>query len=443
MQYEYNADIGLAYSSPCRGFWNIVHYGTLVPQSHQIYVCPVSCLRGVVLTTAEMGVMDRMSTITVGEDNLINGDMEEQLYHGTKKILDTLPDRPRMIMIFISCVHHFLAVNYQRIYKRLRAEYPDIDFIDCYMDPIMRRKIPADPSLRRQVMRVLHKAEHDHAQVSFVGSCFAMNRFSDLYQFLDASGVRVLQLPGMQRYDDFLQMEHSCVNFTFHNQANWAGKDMEIRLGQKWMRMRNGYLYDELDEDMDAAAQQLQIRPLTASERMSLQEQTEKSVETCRRQLSGTPLSIDYTAVDKPLELAVYLLEHGFNVESVLVENITESREIFEKLQKMKPQLKVYSSLGWNMRLADRSHAEKIVAIGQKSAYFHDTDYFVNEVENAGMYGYRGIMHLMDLIREADSTAKPMRKLVQQKGWMAGPYFSDICEAERKREQQAGQQLRV
>ena len=55
MKYEYNADIGLDYSSPCRGVWNIVHYGTLVPEGHQIYVCPTSCLRGVVLTTAEMG----------------------------------------------------------------------------------------------------------------------------------------------------------------------------------------------------------------------------------------------------------------------------------------------------------------------------------------------------------------------------------------------------
>ena len=77
MKYEYNADIGLDYSSPCRGVWNIVHYGTLVPEGHQIYVCPTSCLRGVVLTTAEMGfdAMKKLSTIAVGEDNILEGDM--------------------------------------------------------------------------------------------------------------------------------------------------------------------------------------------------------------------------------------------------------------------------------------------------------------------------------------------------------------------------------
>ena len=152
LEYEYNADLGLSYASPVRGVWNIVHIGTLVPEGHQIFVCPTSCLRGVVLTTAEMGAMDRLSTITVGEDNILEGDMEEALQRGTERIIAELPERPRAMLIFTSCIHHFLAVNYQRVYRVLREKYPDIDFIDCYMDPIMRRNdargafpVAADP----------------------------------------------------------------------------------------------------------------------------------------------------------------------------------------------------------------------------------------------------------------------------------------------------------
>ena len=40
LTYEYNADTGLAYASPVRGVWNIVHIATLVPEGHQIFVCP-------------------------------------------------------------------------------------------------------------------------------------------------------------------------------------------------------------------------------------------------------------------------------------------------------------------------------------------------------------------------------------------------------------------
>ncbi len=419
MPYRYNADIGLAYSSPCRGVWNIVHYGTLVPQGHQIFVCPTSCLRGVVLTTAEMGreAMKKLSTITVGEDNILNGDMEEQLLHGTEKIINTLHERPRMVMIFTSCIHHFMAVNYQRVYRILRKEYPDIDFIDCYMDPIMRRTAPPDPSLRRQVLRVLKPAEHDSHRVSFVGNCYPMTEYCDLYVHLKRNGIEVSDLTTMKKYDEFKLMEQSCLNFTFNNAAAMAGRDLSIRLKQPEMKMRPTYFYDDIDADMQNASETLQIPDVSDEEKARLRKETEEAALRLREKLNGVPVSVDYTAVVRPLEFAVYLLEHGFNVESVLIDVITESEEVFRKLVEIKPDLKVYSSLGWNMRTADRTHEGKILAVGQKSAYFNNTNYFVNVVENAGMYGYRGILHLLGLMDEAFDSEKNMPVLIQEKGW--------------------------
>ncbi len=419
MPYKYNADIGLAYSSPCRGVWNIVHYGTLVPEGHQIFVCPTSCLRGVVLTTAEMGrdAMKKLSTITVGEDNILDGDMEEQLLHGTEKIINTLHERPRMVMIFTSCIHHFMAVNYQRVYRILRKEYPDIDFVDCYMDPIMRRTAPPDPSLRRQVLRVLKPAEHDSHRVSFVGNCYPMEENCDLYVHLKRNNIEISDLTTMKQYDEFKLMEHSCLNFTFNNAAAMAGRDLWLRLKQPEMKIRPTYFYDDIDEDMKKASEALHIPDVSDEEKAELRKNTEETAERLRKKLNGTPVSVDYTAVVRPLEFAVYLLEHGFNVESVLIDVITESEDVFRRLIDIRPDLKVYSSLGWNMRTAERTHEGKILAVGQKSAYFNDTNYFVNVVENAGMYGYRGITHLLGLMEEAFDSEKNMPVLIQEKGW--------------------------
>ena len=417
MTYEYNADIGLSYASPVRGVWNIVHIGTLVPQAHEVFVCPTSCLRGVVLTTAEMGAMDRLSTITVGEDNILDGDMEEQLQRGCERIIRELPERPRAMLVYTSCVHHFLAVNYQRIYKILRQEYPDIDFIDCYMDPIMRRTKPAVPNLWRQIHRLLQPAEQDRKQVNLVGNCFVYGPDCDLNVMLEGAGIRVMDVNTCKDYDAFLSMARSCANFTFHNTAKSAGKDMKIRLGQEWMHMHPGYDYDVIDADLKKAAAFLEIAPPSAEETALQRQLTEQSVREVRELLGDTPVSVDYTAVDCPLELALYLLEHGFNVESVFVDVFTESREIFEALQQKAPELKIYQSLGWNIRKMQRGHDGKIVAIGQKAAYFMNTDYFVNIVENDGMYGYRGIRALMRSLADACREKKPMRELVQIKGW--------------------------
>lgn len=417
--YTYQADIGMNYSSPCRGTWNIVHYGLLVPQGHEIYVCPTSCLRGVVLTTAELGVeaMKKLSTITVGEDNILNGDMEEELRYGTEQILDHLEERPRMVMIFTSCIHHFLAVDYQRVYRMLRKEYPDIDFVDCYMDPIMRRKNPPDPSLRRQVLRVLKPMEKEKNHAAFVGSCFPMQEDCDLYILLKRNNIRISDLTTMKTYDELLNQACAKINFTFHKSAAAAARDLQLRLQQTWVPMRESYDYAILEEDLQRAADLLDIENFSTAELEKMRGETETEVEKTRQALNGTPVSIDYTCVDEPLGLALFLLDHGFDVESVLIDAISEEKSVFEALQKKKPDLKVYNSLNWNMRICDRRHEGKIIGIGQKAAYFNNTDYFVNVVENAGMYGFRGIQKLMKRIREANETPQDMASLVQIKGW--------------------------
>ncbi len=415
--WEYNADIGLSYASPVRGVWNIVNIGALVPQCHEIFVCPTSCLRGVVLTTAEMGRPDLMSTITVGEDNLLEGDMEEALQRGAERVIAELPEKPRAMLIYTSCIHHFLAVNYQRVYRVLRKKYPDIDFIDCYMDPIMRRKSPPVPSLWRQIHRLLKKTETpDPRQVNLVGNCFVHGEDCDLYTWLTGQGIRVMDLNTCPDYDTFLRMNRSSVNFTFHNTAARAGKDMKIRLGQEWMPMACGYDFDEWDRDLSRACAVLKV-PAPGKEEIAFQRaETEKEIGETGRALADWRISVDYTAVDRPLELALFLLNRGFRVESVFVDVFTEPRETFEALRERKPDLKIYQSVGWNIRRMERGHEGSLLAVGQKSAYFNETDNFVNIIENDGMYGYRGLRRLMREMREAAAQKKPMRELVQVKG---------------------------
>ena len=417
MTYSYNADIGLSYSSPARGVWNIVHIGTLVPESHQIFVCPTSCLRGVVLTTAEMGAMDQMSTITVGEDNILEGNMEEELHDGVVKILSSLEKKPRMVMVFTSCIHHFLAVNYQRVYKILRKEYPDIDFVDCYMDPIMRRTSPPDPSLRRQITRVLRPLEQDSRSVNFIGNEFMTGENSDMYMHLVNQGMKVRDITRCSSYDEYLEMGSSCANITFHKAAAKAGRDLEVRINQKWLPVRSAYDYDVIDADMKRVCEALNIPAPGADEIRMEREKTEAAAAEVCALLNGTPVSVDYTAVDEPLLFTLWLKRRGFKVESCFIENFTEDKEVFETLQKELPDLKVWSSLNWNMRRAERGHEGKITAIGQKAAYFNDTNHFVNVVESGDMYGYRGIRRMMELLKEAYLEEKDMRKLVQIKGW--------------------------
>ena len=64
---------GLEFNSPAHGNWNIVHTGMLVPEAHQIYVCADNCMRGVVLTAAEMNAADRFSFVIGPKDRAASG----------------------------------------------------------------------------------------------------------------------------------------------------------------------------------------------------------------------------------------------------------------------------------------------------------------------------------------------------------------------------------
>ena len=67
----------LEFNSPVHGTWNIVHTGMQVPDAHQIYVCADNCMRGVVLTAAEMNEAERFSFVILKEEHLLNGNLED------------------------------------------------------------------------------------------------------------------------------------------------------------------------------------------------------------------------------------------------------------------------------------------------------------------------------------------------------------------------------
>lgn len=128
----------LEYNSPVHGNWNIVHTGMQVPESIQIYVCADNCMRGVVLTAAEMNAADRFSFVLVEEQNLLSGNLEDITIEGVTDVLNKRKDHPEAVLLFTVCLHHFVGSNLNYIYRELEHRFPDICFIRCYMDRLCK-----------------------------------------------------------------------------------------------------------------------------------------------------------------------------------------------------------------------------------------------------------------------------------------------------------------
>ena len=198
---------GLEYSSPARGTWNIVHTGMLIPSAHEIYVCAAGCLRGVVLTAAEMGTMDRFSTVAVRENNLLDGDLEDLVIEGVTDIIHKLPKRPPAILVYTSCIHHFTGVDLDMIYSTLRSRFPDIDFADCYMNPIMRKSgLTPDQLMRSRLYTLLHERPVDPNAAAIIGNDLPTDDESELVRIIKRSGKVLHEITSCKTYSEYQRM---------------------------------------------------------------------------------------------------------------------------------------------------------------------------------------------------------------------------------------------
>ena len=407
---------GLEYSSPVRGTWNIVHTGMLIPEAHEIFVCAAGCLRGVVLTAAEMGTQERFSTVAVRENNLLDGDMEEHVIEGVSDIIGKLKKRPPAVLVYTSCVHHFAGCDLGMIYERLRERFPDIDFTDCYMNPIMRKSgLTPDQLMRSRLYMLLKEREIRPDAAAIIGNDLPTDEDSDLMQLLKENGFRVHEITSCKTYEEYQEMAESRFYISYYPSAKAGGDMLAERLGGTHFYLPFSFSCDEIEDGLRRLADVLGVpEPDFSGKREACDEALKETLSL----VGQTPVAIDYTFCPRPLSLARLLLDAGFNVERVYTDGLTgEEKGDFEYLQEHFPDLLLMPTVHAKMRFLAAKEPSGFLAVGQKAAYFTGTDHFVNIVEGGGMIGYEAVLRTLSLMREAFLEKKDMRSLVQIKGW--------------------------
>lgn len=403
----------LEYSPPARGNWNIVHVGMLVPEAHQIYVAAQACLRGVVLTAAEMGAMDRFSTIAIEEKNLIDGKIDALIIDGVTDILKKLPKTPRAVLLFTTCIHNFIGCDLKYVYRRLREKFTEVDFADCYMNLIMRKTVgAADPLMRRQ-MYTLVKNNEKSKSVNILGNVKALPESCELVQMLEAGGYAVKDVCKCKSYDEFQSMGESVANISTMPYSDSGNFALSERLGQKALVLPLCFDYSEIEDLLKTVAEELKC-PMPGVD--ELIRRTDTEIAKTKEVLNNRAVEIDYLAVPRPLQLAKFMLLHGFNVTAVYGNVfVPGDKDAFDWLKENYPKLKMYSTLNPISQVLPHEQKD-VVAIGQKAAFFARTRYFVNLVEGAELWGFDGICRIMRDLREAAQKEKDIN-LIQIKGW--------------------------
>ncbi len=406
----------MEFNAPVHGTWNIVHTGMLVPEARQIYVCPENCMRGVVMTAAEMNASDRFSFVIVEERDLICGSLEDVTIEGVTDVLNRLEEKPKAVLLFTVCIHHFVGCDLNRIYRELGERFPEIIFVRCYMDPVMQKNgLTPDQKLRSAMYDPLPVRPEDKSSVTLLGSDMPLDDTSDIKVLLKENGLTLREITTCTTWEEYLALGESALFIACYPPALYGAQKQAARLDRKFLYLPACFGYEEIRKDLSRFCQALHIKePDTGA----MEQQCEKALARAGRLIGDTPISIDYTLHPRPLGLARLLLEHGFQVKSVYLDSVSgEEEEDDQWLKKYAPDLTYLPTIDPKMRLTPRESDRPILALGQKAAWFTGSRHFVNMVEGGGLYGYDGIIKMAGLMEEAFLEEKDTEKLVVQKGW--------------------------
>ena len=397
-------EAGLVYSSPARGTWTIAHTSMLIPGSHQIFVCPSCCLRGVVLSAEEMGAMDRFSMLE---------------FTGVSEILCEMDVLPTCVLLYTSCVQHFLNIDLHLVYRTLAEKFREVDFIDCYMLPTMRAHFSPEKMQWRQLYRGVDVSlPRNPGAVNLIGSCYEIDPESEIFDLFRRAGMTVRQLPTIGTYEEYKRMGEAAFNIYFNPIVSYAAEDLAKRLQMTPVYLPAVYETKAILENEKRLADALGLSNPIPDHR-ALAGEADSALDRASAALRDFDIAIDAAAVTRPVSLAKKLFLHGFRIRVLYADAFSpEEKEDFEYLRVRVPELCILPMTDWRMRAVLRRNpvgGRNILAIGQKAAYFTGTKYFVNLVENGGLYGFRGIIRLAKEMTEGALHPRQPREMISEK----------------------------
>jgi hypothetical protein len=450
----------LEFNAPVHGTWNIVHIGMLVPQCHQIYVCADNCMRGVVLTAAEMGADDRFSSVLLEEDDLYDQNLETITIEGVSDIIRRLPVRPRAVAVFLVCLHHFVGTDASYVYKTLEERFPDIDFIRGWMDPVMQKTgLTPEQKLKEAMYRPIRPLPVDPKLVCVLGDNQALYPDSDLARLVAKAGSRVLQLHDWRahgrrigvlsgeegdtedehfafckNYDDFLGIGAAGLLITRSPSGVHGVTQLAKRLGRPFLYLPPVSGEEEIRRQIETLARTLEeisagqanasadgISSIQTDAAAIIQEGTlaaSRALQHARSLIGDTEITVDYIGNTRTLSLTKRLVQSGFHVTRVYLDAVLPEEEAdFRWLQENCPDLLLTATIHPGMRVLHAAeNTGKMLAIGPKAAWFGGTAHFVNLVEFGGLWGNAGIIRLAQLMEDSFLHEKDTRTIIPRKG---------------------------
>lgn len=464
----------LHYSSPANGGRGIVRTGMLIPESVELFVCPFACGRHGSISAVKQELKHRLSYLYVNQADIING-YDDLILPAVGELLETLSPRPKVVLIFVSCLDDLIGTDHEALQEKLSEKYPDVKFRSCHMNPISKgSKTPPAISIQNNIYSLLEVTEEKDRGVNCIGNLVPILEDNEIYDFLKSYGFdRLKHIAHYETFEDYQEMAKSRYNLVIAPVGKQAAEQMEEKHGISYAFLPVSYrleqieeVYRELGSKLEWLKEQLSLddeqevlkekkRFTVNSEQEILKENeqltlngeqihlgenvqltdeaankrnnvefdftlyknaAEDAIQRARKAIGDTPIVVDASAVKSPFGLARALMEYGFHVIRVQApECIGIDKKDYEWVVREHPEIEIVQSQHHNTVLRENQIPESI-AIGVDGAYLAGSKYVVDLFDDEGMYGYHGVCCLMEKLERALEQPVDLENMIHEYG---------------------------
>lgn len=400
----------LHFNGPGAAGFGVKRTAMLLPESVMLLVAPLCCGRHGTVAGRKTGFDKRMFYLHITERDMVTGKYLERIPEAARLVAET---EPKVIYLCMTCVDAMLGTDIERIARQVEAE-TGIKTVGSFMDPIARegRRAPM-VSVQSAIYSALEpcgKDEHDEHAANIIGN-FVPLEPCELTKMLNESGyLKIYQISSCKTYEEYQKMAGASLNVVINPQAVAAAAEMEKKLGIPYIHVRNVYGPDRIDEELTKLNMKLAQAKSTSQAYSQARERLTQFAEANR----DLRIGIGEAVGGNNLELALTLLEAGMDVRYVFKNLITEyDRDMFVRIAKIKPDLKVYSGVHPSTRSGSLDATD--VTIGLDAGYFAEGSVSVcwNCAEKQ-YFDYTGLNALLDEITERMNN--PLKHKDQIKG---------------------------
>ena len=411
----------LNYSSPGHGGWGIIRVAALIPQSHQMFICPSACFRHGALGAVQHGYKNRTSYLYITPADIVAG-YDSIIMEGADELLSK--DKSiKVLFLFVPCLDDFIGTDIESIAAQVQEKHPGIIVRACHMNPIAAetKKPPLVTTIQSMFSTIETTGHGSEDAVNLCGSFAGISKECELFDFLGDYGISVRQLDDYQgrTYENFCEMGRSKYNLIMRPAGKFAAEYMDAHYNTSSVTYMISYDLDELRDNYTEWASMLSKNHIKTGNTFHIDKQeaaAKTAIEHALNKVGNLPVCVCSSAVLRPFSLAKALLKYGFNVKEVVVQELLPVDEAaYEYVCKNHPEIKITQPR--HHKNAVRNNEDtNCVAIGFEAAYLRQSDYVVDLAADEGMYGYYGVCRLMEMLEKSVEQKADLRKMIEEYG---------------------------